>query len=86
MSRLVFTNGEGHLYKALASQLGHAINRGALKAGERLPSTRCVSSRYGVSMATAVQAFRELENRRQVEARPRSGFFVAASPCSRVWA
>ena len=80
MSRPAFTNGQTHLYKALASELAGAINRGTLKVGDRLPSTRRVSSRYGVSMATAVQAFRELENLRQVEARPRSGFFVATPP------
>ena len=71
--------GESHLYQALARELGDAIAGGTLKTGDRLPSTRKISARYGVSMATAVQALRELENRRLVEARPRSGFFVARS-------
>jgi len=79
MARLI-VDREKHLYKALASELAGAIARGTLKVGDRLPSTRRVSSRYGVSMATAVQAFRELENSRQIEARPRSGFFVATPP------
>ena len=70
-------HGESHLYQALARELGDAIDAGTLKIGDRLPSTRKISARYGVSMATAVQAFRELENRRLIEARPRSGFFVA---------
>jgi DNA-binding transcriptional MocR family regulator len=78
MPRIDLTDGERHLYKALARELSGAIARGTLKTGDRLPSTRLLSSRYGVSMATAVQAFRELENCRQIEARPRSGFFVAA--------
>ncbi|MET0202944.1 MAG: PLP-dependent aminotransferase family protein [Casimicrobiaceae bacterium] len=69
--------GEAHLYQALARELADAIGSGTLKTGDRLPSTRKISARYGVSMATAVQAFRELENRRLIEARPRSGFFVA---------
>jgi len=71
---------EGHLYQALAQELAGAIQAGTLKRGDRLPSTRRLSARYGVSMATAVQAFRELENRRLIEARPRSGFFVSRSP------
>src|SRR5215470_2034314 len=71
--------GESHLYQAVARELAQAIDVGTLKVGDRLPSTRKISARYGVSMATAVQAFRDLENRRLIEARPRSGFFVARS-------
>jgi len=69
--------GDSHLYQALARELAGAIESGTLKTGDRLPSTRKISARYRVSMATAVQAFRELESLRLVEARPRSGFFVA---------
>ena len=79
MPRIDLAEGERHLYKALARELSGAIARGTLRTGDRLPSTRLISSRYGVSMATAVQAFRELENRRQIEAKPRSGFFVTAA-------
>ena len=72
--------GDGHLYQAVARELSDAIGAGTLKVGDRLPSTRKLCARYGVSMATAVQAFRELENRRLIEARPRSGFFVSRLP------
>lgn len=68
---------ESHLYQALASELAGAIAQGTLKVGDRLPSTRKLAARYNVSMATAVQAFRELENRHLIEARARSGYFVA---------
>jgi DNA-binding transcriptional MocR family regulator len=77
MLNATLDSGGSHLYQALARELADAIEHGTLKVGDRLPSTRKISARYRVSMATAVQAFRELENRRLIEARPRSGFFVA---------
>jgi DNA-binding transcriptional MocR family regulator len=80
MPRPDLASGEVHLYQAVARDLSDAIRAGTLKTGDRLPSTRKLCARYGVSMATAVQAFRELENRRLIEARPRSGFFVSREP------
>ena len=74
----------GHLYEALAGQLASAIEAGSLKSGDRLPSVRKLSGQYGVSIATAVQACRELENQRLVEARPKSGFYVATRRAPRL--
>lgn len=73
-------DGEAHLYESLANLLAKAITAGTLKAGDRLPSVRTLRRQYEVSMATAVQAYRLLENRRLIEARPKSGFFVAGRP------
>ena len=66
----------GLLYEALADRLAEAIGSGRVKAGERLPSVRTLSTRYKVSISTAVQAYRRLENQRLIEARPKSGFFA----------
>jgi DNA-binding transcriptional MocR family regulator len=65
------------LYQRIASQLELAIASGALCAGARLPSVRQLSHQHGVSMTTALQVYRCLENRGLVQARPKSGYFVA---------
>lgn len=67
-----------HLYQELAGHLAEAIQAGSLKAGDRLPSVRQLSTQHQVSIATAMQAYRWLENQRLIEARPKSGYFVMA--------
>jgi DNA-binding transcriptional MocR family regulator len=65
-----------HLYEELAHRLSQAIAVGSLRAGDRLPSVRQLSVQHRVSVSTAMQAYRCLENRRLIEARPKSGYFV----------
>ncbi|HJV62296.1 MAG TPA: PLP-dependent aminotransferase family protein [Albitalea sp.] len=65
------------LYQRIAAHIERAIASGALRAGARLPSVRQLSQQHGVSMTTALQAYRFLENRGTVQARPKSGYFVA---------
>ena len=64
------------LYEQLAAELGDAIERGALRPGERMPSVRRLAGDRAVSVATVVQAYGVLEGAGLVEARPKSGFFV----------
>lgn len=66
----------GLLYASLADHLARAIQGGEVKTGERMPSVRTLARQYRVSVATAVQAYRHLENQRLIEARPKSGFFA----------
>ena len=66
------------LYERLAEHLRHQIQRGVLPAGERMPSLRSVGREQRVSLATAVEAYTQLEREGLIEARPRSGFFVRA--------
>jgi DNA-binding transcriptional MocR family regulator len=66
------------LYLQIAQTLAASIRAGVLARGERLPSLRDLAAQHGVSLSTAVQAYRALEDMRLVETRPRSGFFVAA--------
>ena len=67
-------------YERLADDVAGLIACGMLRAGERLPSVRRLAQERRVSISTAVQAFRQLEMRGLVEARPQSGFFVRARP------
>jgi DNA-binding transcriptional MocR family regulator len=79
---LCMSNTGGLLYESLAERVAEAIQAGALRAGDRLPSVRRVSAQHRVSIATAVQAYRHLENRRLIEARPKSGYFVSSRPAA----
>lgn len=67
------------LYQSIAGQIESAIASGALRPGDRLPSVRRLSQQHKVSMTTALQAYRFLENRGVVQARPKSGYFVAGT-------
>lgn len=66
------------LYLRIGRTLADGIRSGTLRRGERLPSVRALARQHAVSLATAVQAYRWLEDSRLVLARPRSGYFVAA--------
>jgi DNA-binding transcriptional MocR family regulator len=65
------------LYQRIAAEVERAIASGALGAGTRLPSVRQLSHQHSVSISTAIQALRHLEDRGIVRARPKSGYFVA---------
>jgi DNA-binding transcriptional MocR family regulator len=64
------------LYEHLADELGKAIDRGALRAGDRLPSVRRLAQERSVSVSTVLEAYLQLENAGLIEVRPKSGHFV----------
>lgn len=66
----------GFLYEHLADELIQAIDRGALRAGDRLPSVRRLAQERSVSVATVLEAYLRLENAGLIEVRPKSGHFV----------
>jgi DNA-binding transcriptional MocR family regulator len=66
------------LYKQLAVRISELIEHGTLRAGERVPSVRKCSRQQNVSVATVMQAYRLLEDRGIIEARPQSGYYVRA--------
>jgi len=70
----------GVLYLQIAETLARSIRAGAMRRGERVPSVRDLARQHGVSLSTATQAYRSLEDARLIEARPRSGYFVAERP------
>src|SRR5256885_9669203 len=51
----------------LADELGRAIDRGALRAGDRLPSVRRLAEERSVSVSTVVEAYVRLENAGLIE-------------------
>ena len=65
------------LYLAVAQDMAALIHSGALKPMERVPSVRLLARQRRVSITTAVASLRELEQRGLIEARPKSGYFVA---------
>lgn len=65
------------LYQRIGGRIEQAIAQGSLRAGDRLPSVRELARQHGVSIGTALQVYRWLENRGSVQARPKSGCFVA---------
>ncbi len=66
-------------YQQLVDELCRQIEQGGLQPGDRLPGVRTLARLKGVSVSTAVTAYQEMEALGLVEARPRSGYFVAAS-------
>jgi DNA-binding transcriptional MocR family regulator len=65
-------------YEQVARQIEAQIEDGVWVTGERLPSVRRLSKQAQVSATTVVEAYRLLESRGVVEARPQSGHFVRA--------
>lgn len=64
------------LYEALANELTAAIRAGRLPAGSSLPSLRECSAQRKLSLNTVSAAYRLLEDRGLIAARPQSGFYV----------
>jgi DNA-binding transcriptional MocR family regulator len=65
-------------YEAIAQRVARSIHSGVLQSGERLPSLRELCRREGVSLMTALAAYRQLEAQSLIEALPRSGYRVCA--------
>ncbi len=66
-------------YEQLAELIVSMIDNGTLAPGMRLPSVRAISEQHGISISTVLQAYRLLEDRGVLVARPQSGFYVAAT-------
>lgn len=80
MPRTQRNDDEPFVYARLVADLEALIRTGTLRPGERLPSVRRMSVQRGVSIATVLQAYRVLEARRRIGARPQSGFYVLSAP------
>jgi DNA-binding transcriptional MocR family regulator len=64
-------------YEELASFITGLVDTGTLPPGSRVPSLRQISKQRQASLSTVLQAYRLLEDRGILEARPQSGFYVA---------
>ncbi len=64
------------LYEQVASRISSLVHRGTLRPGQKVPSVRSCSRQQNVSISTVTQAYRLLEDRGIIEARPQSGYYV----------
>jgi DNA-binding transcriptional MocR family regulator len=70
------TTGSETRYSQVALAIERDIEREIYRPGERLPGVRRLAQQYQVSISTALEACRLLEDRGHLQAKLRSGFFV----------
>ena len=64
------------IYLQLMEQVKHAIETGALRAGEQLPGIRPLAEELVINPNTVAKAYRELEHEGVIELRHGAGAFV----------
>jgi GntR family transcriptional regulator len=67
------------LYQQLMEQVKHAVETGALREGDRLPTIRKVAEELVMNPNTVVRAYRELEHEGVLELRHGAGAFIKAA-------
>ena len=75
-----WTDGAGPVYRRLAAAIRAAVERGEIRAGERLPSERVLAARLALSRTTVVSAYEALRRDRSIESRQGSGTRVRGAP------
>ncbi len=76
MKILISTTKNMPIYEQITSQIRAAVVKGALKAGEGLPSIRVLAKDLQVSVITTKRAYEELEKEGVIESVPGKGFYV----------
>jgi DNA-binding transcriptional MocR family regulator len=71
-----------HRYQEVAELITTLVENGTLALGSRAPSLREICRQRRISLSTALQAYRLLEDRGVLEARPQSGYYVARDRAS----
>lgn len=64
------------LYEQVADHVQALITEGTLQPGDRLPSVRKLHNQLSISVSTVLEAYRLLEDRGLITARPQSGYYV----------
>jgi GntR family transcriptional regulator len=64
------------IYLQLMEQVKHAIETGALRAGDQLPGIRPLAEELVINPNTVAKAYRELEHEGVIELRHGAGAFV----------
>src|ERR1700728_1862425 len=67
------------LYLQLMEQVSHAVETGAWRPGDQLPSIRALAQELVMNSNTVVRAYRELEHEGIVELRHGLGVFISES-------
>jgi GntR family transcriptional regulator len=71
------------IYLQLMEQVKHAVETGALRAGEQLPGIRPLAEELVINPNTVAKAYRELEHEGVIELRQGAGAFIAPQERSR---
>jgi GntR family transcriptional regulator len=71
------------LYVQLMEQVKHAVETGALRPGDQLPTIRALAQELVMNSNTVVRAYRELEHEGIVELRHGLGAFISSSVSAR---
>src|SRR5207253_5962390 len=71
------------LYLQLIEQVKHAIETGAIRAGEQLPSVRQMAEDLVINPNTVARAYRDLEYEGIIELKHGSGAFIRESMVAR---
>jgi GntR family transcriptional regulator len=74
--RIHFASGVP-IYLQLMEQIKHAVETGALRPDEQLPTIRKVAEELAMNPNTVARAYRELEREGVIEVRHGSGAYVA---------
>ena len=72
-------SGSEAMYKRLYEQISAAVQSGAIKKGERLPSIREAAAQTGVSRTTVESAYIKLCIEGIAESSPQRGYFICGS-------
>ncbi|MFI3226841.1 MAG: GntR family transcriptional regulator [Clostridia bacterium] len=67
------------LYEQITQQIKNNILRGAIIAGESLPSIRNLAAEINVSVITVKRAYEDLERLGFIKAIPAKGYFVSSN-------
>lgn len=79
---LTLDPGPGPRHARLTRAIRHAVREGRLREGDRLPPTRELAERLGVSRGVVTESFAQLIAEGYLTARTGSGTYVAAAPGS----
>jgi GntR family transcriptional regulator len=79
--RINFSSGVP-IYLQLMEQIKHAVETGAIRAGEQLPTIRKIAEELTMNPNTVARAYRALEREGIVEVRHGLGVFVAGPQSS----
>ena len=71
------------LYVQLMEQVKHAVELGALRPGDQLPTIRALAQELVMNSNTVVRAYRELEHEGIVELRHGLGAFISSTVSAR---
>src|SRR5499426_2697835 len=70
------------LYVQLVEQVKHAIETGAIRTGEQLPSVRQLAEELLINPNTVVRAYRELQHEGVIELKHGSGAYISEDTSS----